>query len=221
MIGFVYLLMALGCWTVWAVLSARMGGRFTPLNSLLWTGLVSGVITVGGFLLHFRHLRLPSGNDWWLLGIFCAANTLACFGYYAALKYLPGSLVLPLSHLYLVFGPVLLGLMEKRALTWQQFVALCIMMGGVAMFLAVSPATCRSSALPKAASEIVRMETAFVPAPARTRVASPAFTFQPRSAADCWRSGPLRASRAASRSLRGRRNELAELNGVQGAVQKL
>lgn len=221
MIGFVYLLLALGCWTVWAVLSARMGGRFTPLNSLLWTGLVSAVITVGGFLLHYRHLRLPSGNDWWLLGIFCAANTLACFGYYAALKYLPGSLVLPLSHLYLVFGPVLLALMEKRAFTWQQFVALSIMMGGVAMFLAVSPATCRSSALPKAASKTASLGTDFFSSRTRTRVVAPALTYQPRSAADCWRSGPLRASRAASRSLADRRTVLSELQGEGSVFQRV
>ncbi len=148
MIGFVYLLLALGCWTVWAVLSSRMGGRFSPLNSLLWTGLVSALITFGGLIIHHRQLRLPSTNDWWFIGIFCAANTVACFGYYAALRYLPGTLVLPLSHLYLVLGPVLIGVMERRVLTWQQFAALCLMMSGIVLFLATSPSPgdCRSGA---------------------------------------------------------------------------
>lgn len=63
MIGFFYLLLATGCWTVWAVLSARLGGRLSPLNSLLWTGMISAAITVGGFLVHHRQVRLPSGAD--------------------------------------------------------------------------------------------------------------------------------------------------------------
>src|SRR5437660_5376266 len=108
MVGFLYLFVAVASWTVWAVLSARVGARCCPLNTLLWTGLVSAVITFGGFVVHFRQLRMPSGGDWWLMTLFCVANTLACFGYYAALRHLPGSLVLPLSHLYLVAGPVLL-----------------------------------------------------------------------------------------------------------------
>ena len=194
--GFVYLLLALGCWTIWAVLSARLGGRFTPLNSLLWTGVVSAVITIGGFLVHHRHIRLPSGPDWWLLGIFCAANTLACFGYYAALRHMPGSVVLPLSHLYLVFGPVLLALLERKPMTWQQFVALCVMMGGVAMFLAVSPATnsCKAddpggtvrSSHPRLQPGLSSRSKRILPGVALV---------EPRSVADCLRSGPLRASR--------------------------
>ncbi len=209
--GFVYLLLALGCWTVWAVLSARMGGRFTPLNSLLWTGLISAVITVGGFLVHYRHLRLPSGADWWLLGVFCAANTLACFGYYAALKYLPGSLVLPLSHLYLVFGPVLLALLEKRALTWQQFIALCIMMGGVALFLAVSPAnSCSQESKPsKTAALLARKMTQPSSMGLHQGTRPVAATLEPRSYADCLRSGPLRACRSGTSGGSRCRNSLA------------
>lgn len=139
MIGVIYLLLAIVCWTVWAVLSARLGGRFSPVNYLLWTGLISAVLTGGGFLFHFRHLRMPSTEDWWLMLIFCAANTIACFGYYGALKYLPGIVVLPVSHLYLVIGPLLIALMERRSLTWQQFGALCLVMAGIVLFLAVAP----------------------------------------------------------------------------------
>jgi drug/metabolite transporter (DMT)-like permease len=134
-----YLLLALGCWTVWALLSAHLGGRFSPLNSLLWTGLISAAITVGGFVVHYQQLRCPSRGEWWLLAIFCVANTAACYGYYAALRHLPGSVVLPLSHLYLVIGPVLLAFQERRAMSWQQFVALCLVMGGLIFFLAASP----------------------------------------------------------------------------------
>jgi drug/metabolite transporter (DMT)-like permease len=143
MIGVCYLLLALGCWTVWAVLSARLGGRFSPLNSLLWTGLVSALITLGGFAIHFRQLRVPGKADWWLLAIFCGANTVACFGYYAALRHLPGSVVLPFSHLYLVIGPLVLAIRDRQALGWQQFAALCIIMGGVVLFLAAAPVSQR------------------------------------------------------------------------------
>lgn len=139
MTGVLYLSLAAGCWTVWAVLSARLGGRISPLNTLLWTGLVSAIITCGGFLVHHQQLRLPSRNEWWLIAIFCAANTAACFGYYAALRHLPGCLVLPLSHLYLVLGPVLLAFMERRNLSWQQVAALCVVVAGVVLFMVASP----------------------------------------------------------------------------------
>jgi drug/metabolite transporter (DMT)-like permease len=140
-IGFLYLLLALSGWTVWAVLSARMGARFSPLNSLLWTGLMSAIITGGGFLVHHRQLRLPTGGDWWLLAIFCTANTIACFGYYAALRHLPGMLVIPMSHLYLILGPLLLAILERRTLNWQQLAALGLVGGGVLLFLANAPAS--------------------------------------------------------------------------------
>ena len=187
--GFVYLLLALGCWTVWAVLSARMGGRFSPLNSLLWTGVVSAIITIGGFLVHHRQVRFPTGGDWWLLGIFCGANTVACFGYYAALKYLPGSLVLPLSHLYLVFGPVLLALMERRAMTWQQFAALCVMMTGVALFLAVTPS---AEKCPRAREESQQATGTGCAGSSRKAWAS-STVVTVRSGADCLRAGPMRS----------------------------
>ncbi len=139
MTGVLYLLLALGCWTIWVVLSAWLCGRFSPLNNVLWTGFVSAAITLGGFIVHHRQLRIPSGGEWWLLAIFCIANILASIGYYGAMQYLPGSLVLPLSHLYLVIGPVLLGLMEKRALTWMQYAALLVIIAGMVLFLAASP----------------------------------------------------------------------------------
>ena len=139
MIGALYLMLALGCWTIWAVLSSRLCERLSPLNSLLWTGLISGIITVGGFVFHHQHLRMPTRAEWWLLGIFCVANALASFGYYAAMRHLPGSLVLPISHLYLVFGPVLLAICERRAMSWQQIGALGVVTVGVVFFLACSP----------------------------------------------------------------------------------
>ncbi|HWI59717.1 MAG TPA: DMT family transporter [Bacillota bacterium] len=145
MIGVLYLLMALGCWTVWAVLSTRLGLRFSPLNSILWTGVVYAAITAGGFVIHHRQVRLPSGNEWWLLAIFCVASTLASFAYYAALRHLPGTLVLPLSHLYLVFGPLLIALLERRAMTGQQLGSLCLVVVGMVLFLAASPETGRRS----------------------------------------------------------------------------
>jgi drug/metabolite transporter (DMT)-like permease len=136
MIGALYLMLALGCWTIWAVLSSRLCARLSPLNSLLWTGLVSAVITCGGFVVHHHQLRLPTREEWWLLTIFCVANAIACFGYYAAMRHLPGCLVLPVSHLYLVFGPVLLAISERRAISWQQIGALGIVTVGVVLFLA-------------------------------------------------------------------------------------
>jgi drug/metabolite transporter (DMT)-like permease len=147
MFGVVYLMLALVSWTVWAVLSARLGCRLSPLNSLLWTGLASAVITFGGFLVHCRQLQVPTGKEWLLMGIFCAANTLACFGYYAALRHLPGSLVLPVSHLYLVFGPLLIGFLEKRGLSWVQLTSLCVIALGTMVFLAATPATEKTPAV--------------------------------------------------------------------------
>lgn len=139
MLGIIYLSIALGCWTVWAVLSARLGCKFSPLNSLLWTGLVYAAITFGGFVVHHRQLRMPCGNDWWLLGIFCIASTAASLGYYAAMHHLPSTIVLPLSHLYLVLGPVLLAVLERRSMTWAQLSALGLIIFGVLFFLAVTP----------------------------------------------------------------------------------
>jgi len=189
MLGFVYLFVALGGWTVWAVLSAKMGSRACPLNTLLWTGLVSAFITVGGFVVHFRQLRMPSTNDWWLMGVFCAANAVACFGYFAALRHLPGSLVLPLSHLYLIVGPLLLAFWERRPLNWQQFLALCITTGGVVMFLSVSSHSKQQD--PKTESAIQPHERLLRPVNPALSLLNP----RPRSAADILRSGPLRARR--------------------------
>ncbi len=141
MIGALYLMLALGCWTLWAVLSVRLCSRLSPLNSLLWTGLVSAAITMGGFMVHHQQLRLPSRIEWWLLVGFCVTNAIASFGYYAALRHLPGCLVLPVSHLYLVFGPVLLAFSERRGMSWPQFGALCLVALGVVLFLAASPGT--------------------------------------------------------------------------------
>jgi drug/metabolite transporter (DMT)-like permease len=151
MIGALYLILAVGCWTVWAVLSVRLCARLSPLNSLLWTGLVSAAITVGGFVVHHQQLRMPSRTEWWLLGGFCVANTVASFGYYAALRHLPGCLVLPVSHLYLVLGPVLLAFSERQSMTWQQFGALCLVAVGVVLFLAASPGTAPAPAEPATA----------------------------------------------------------------------
>jgi hypothetical protein len=64
---------------------------------------------------------------------------LAGLGYYGALRHLPGKVVLPVSHLYLVFGPLLIALLERRALNWQQFAALCLAMTGLFFFVLVSP----------------------------------------------------------------------------------
>lgn len=140
MIGVFYLLLALGFWTVWAVLSARFCDRFSPLNNLLWTGLISAAITVGGFLVHHKRVQIPTAGDWWVLGAFCVANVIASFGYYAALRYLPCSLVLPVSHLYLVLGPLLLAVMERQSLTWQQIGALGMVTAGLFLFLTAAPA---------------------------------------------------------------------------------
>ena len=161
MIGALYLMLALGCWTVWAVFSSRLGARFSPLNSLLWTGLVSAAITFGGFVVHHQQLRMPSRTEWWLLGIFCVANALASFGYYAALRHLPGCLVLPVSHLYLVFGPLLLAISERRAMSWQQIGALGVVTLGVVLFLACGPSGRPAPAEPNA----VEPASASMPAP--------------------------------------------------------
>lgn len=148
MIGALYLMLALGCWTVWAVLSSRLCERLSPLNSLLWTGLVSAVITFGGFVVHHHQLRMPTRGEWWLLAIFCLANAVASFGYYAAMRHLPGCLVLPVSHLYLVFGPVLLAISERRAMSWQQIGALGVVTLGVVLFLASGPTSAPAATEP-------------------------------------------------------------------------
>lgn len=188
MIGVVYLLLALSCWTVWAVLSARMGARLSPLNTLLWTGFVSALITAGGFAVHHRQLRLPSGNEWWLMALFCAANTAACLGYYGALRHLPGGLVLPVSHLYLVLGPVFIAFLERRAMSWQQFGALALVMIGLCWFLAATP-----SSSPNREPQI-ESSTFILPTPARQaslRALTPAIGFPRPSARICARDHGL------------------------------
>jgi drug/metabolite transporter (DMT)-like permease len=133
--GIRYILIAVAGWTLWCLASERLGNRFSPIENIFWSGVIYGLISAGGLIVHFREIHLPDPKGWCWLTTMCVTATIGSFAFFAAYRYLKPTAVVPLTHLYLVVTPLILWFQNPKSIDVRQMGGLILCMIGLLIFM--------------------------------------------------------------------------------------
>jgi drug/metabolite transporter (DMT)-like permease len=125
------ILIAVAGWTLWCLASERLGNRFSPIENIFWSGVLSAI----GLILHFRDIHLPDTKGWCWLTTMCVTATIGSFAFFAAYRYLKPTAVVPLTHLYPVVTPLVLWVQNPRSIDFRQMAGLIVCMIGLLIFI--------------------------------------------------------------------------------------